>query len=88
MTWRGIYRVNDGGSRRRGVAGSPCWMCGDGSAQIGCVVWHRGNVDGRPNKVIAFISLEDGYAEDGSSDFSACACGARQVSTGPVGPPS
>ena len=37
-------------------------------AQIGCAVWRRGDVDGRPDKVIALISPEDGYAEDGGGD--------------------
>ena len=68
-----IYCVNNGESRRRGAAGSRWRTCADGFAQGGGAVWRRGYVDGRPDKVIALISPEDGYAEDGGSNFSACA---------------
>ena len=65
VAWRGIYRVNDGGSRWRGAAESSRWTRDHGCAHISCVVWCRGDVDGRPDKVIALISPEDVVAEDG-----------------------
>jgi hypothetical protein len=38
----------------------------------GGAVWHRGDVDGRPDKVTASITQEDGSVEDGGSGASAC----------------
>ena len=63
------YHVNDGGSRRRGAAESSRWTRDHGRAHIGCVVWRRGDVGGRPGKVIALIFLENGLAEDGDNGF-------------------
>ena len=67
--WRGIYRVNDYRSQRRGASESSIWKEDHGRAQIGCVVWSHGSVDGRPNKAIALISPEDGFTEDDGSGF-------------------
>ena len=47
VVWRAFSRVDDGRSRRHGVAGSRRWACDDGRAQDGGVVWRRGGVDGR-----------------------------------------
>ena len=44
-------------------------MCDDGLAQGGGVVCHHGGVDDMPEKVIALITSEDGFAEDDSSGF-------------------
>ena len=72
MKWCFIYCIDDGGSRRRGAAGYRCWMYVVGLAQGGSAVWHRGDVDGRPGKVFASITQEDGSVEDGGSGASAC----------------
>ena len=42
-------------------------MLVDGRVQDGGDVWRHGGVDGRPRKIIAFISPEDGLEEDGGS---------------------
>ena len=60
-----IYRKADGGSRRHGVAGPRRWPRDDVRAQGGRAVWHRGGVDGRPNKVDSLVfEDEDGLEED------------------------
>ena len=65
-----IYRKADGGSRRHGAAGPRRWPRDDVCAQGGGAVWHRGGVDGRPDKVDALVPEdEDGLEEDGGGDF-------------------
>ena len=46
VVWRAFSRVDDGGSRRHGAAGSRRWACDDGRAQDGGVAWRRGGVIG------------------------------------------
>jgi hypothetical protein len=46
--------------------------------QGGGPVWRHGGVDGKPRKVIALVSPEDGYAEDsGGEDFWSVYVGTR-----------
>ena len=71
-----IDGVEDGESRRQGVAESRGWRWPVGLAQVGGAVGHRGGVDGWPSLGYALISPEDGIAKDGGGDY----CG----SAGPV----
>ena len=52
-----IYCKADGGSRRHGAAGSRRWPRGDERAQGGGPVWHRGDIDGRPDKDNALVPV-------------------------------
>jgi hypothetical protein len=52
-----FYCVDGGGSWRRGAAGSQRWACDDGLAQEGGAVWHHGGVDGRSDKIDAWIPV-------------------------------
>ena len=45
VVWRAFSRVNDGGSRRHGAAGSRGWTWRDGLAQDGDAVRCHGGVD-------------------------------------------
>ena len=67
-----FFIVDNTDSRRHGTVESRCRMYVVGLAQGGGAVWHRGDVDGRPGKVIASITQEDGSVEDGGSRASAC----------------
>jgi hypothetical protein len=44
-----FYCINGGGSRR--------WVRDDGRAQEGGTVWHHGGVDGRSDKIDAWIPV-------------------------------
>jgi hypothetical protein len=58
-------------SRQHGTAVSwrrtQCHEC----VQDGGVVWRRAGVDGRPGKINALITLEDGFTEDDGGDSAA-----------------
>lgn len=64
--------------RRHGATGSRRRTRDDEHAQDSGTVWCHGGVDARPRKIIALISPEDGYAEDGGGiDFSSVCAGTR-----------
>ena len=55
MEWCSIYCIGDEGSWRRGAVGSRLWTCDNGHVLDSGVVWRRGGIDGRPDKVNALI---------------------------------
>jgi hypothetical protein len=46
------------------------------TAQGGGAVWRRGDVDSKPSKVNALIPPEDGFMENGGSNFWSVYAGA------------
>ena len=61
-----INRIDDGVSRRRGVAEYRRRTRDDGHAQCGGAVCCRGGIDGRPDKGLDFdLHPGDGFVEDG-----------------------
>jgi hypothetical protein len=57
--WSGVYlpRQNDSEYLRHGATGTLCLTILDGLGQGDGVVWCRGGIDGRPNKVNAYIPV-------------------------------
>ena len=54
---RFIFCIDDDETWRHGAAGSQQRMRDNGCAQGGGVVWHHGDVDGRPGKVNTLITV-------------------------------
>ena len=55
-------------------------MRDDGSAQIGYVVWRRGDIDDMPNKIYILVPVlkMNGFEEDGGGDFYSRCIGAAE----------
>ena len=54
---------------RRGAVRYRRWAWDDGRVHDGGAVWRHGDIDGRPGKVNALISLGDGFEIDGGCEL-------------------